>query len=186
MPARDSYDYNPERGQDDFEALVNQHYAPLYRFAMSLTRSETEACDLVQDTFVVWATKGHQLQDRTKAKSWLFTTLHRRFLEGQRRAVRFPHLELTEADHELPEVEPELVARLDGQQVVELLAQVDVQFRAAVALFYLEDCSYNEIAAMLDIPLGTVKSRIARGLTQLKELVLGRVRAPIPLRREGD
>ncbi len=185
MPARDSYDQAPERGQLEFEALVSQHYAPLYRFAMSLTRSETEACDLVQDTFLAWANKGHQLQDRSKAKGWLFTTLHRRFLEGQRRTVRFPHLELQEADHELPEVEPELVARLDGQHVVELLARVDVQYRAAIALFYLEDCSYNEIAAMLDIPLGTVKSRIARGLAQLKELVLGATRKPIPLKQEG-
>ncbi len=185
MSAHDSYDQASERGQVEFEALVNQHYAPLYRFAMSLTRSETEACDLVQDTYVAWARKGHQLQDRTKAKGWLFTTLHRRFLEGQRRVARFPHVEITEADHELPEVEPELVARLDAQQVVELLAQVDLQYRAAVSLFYLEDCSYAEIAAMLDVPLGTVKSRIARGLMQLKALVLDATRAPIPLRQEG-
>jgi RNA polymerase sigma-70 factor (ECF subfamily) len=184
VAARDSYDQAPERGQDEFEALVNQHYAPLYRFAMSLTKSEAEACDLVQDTFVAWAKKGHQLQDRTKAKGWLFTTLHRRFLEAQRRVVRFPQVELTEADHELPEVEPELVARLDGRQVVELLAQVDGQYRAAVALFYLEDCSYNEIATMLDIPLGTVKSRIARGLTQLKQQVSA-TRRSLPLTQEG-
>jgi RNA polymerase sigma-70 factor (ECF subfamily) len=61
---------------------------------------------------------------------------------------------------------------LDAQDVLQLLGQVDEQFQAAVALFYLEDYSYNEIAAILDIPLGTVKSRIARGLGQLKELVL--------------
>jgi RNA polymerase sigma-70 factor (ECF subfamily) len=55
---------------------------------------------------------------------------------------------------------------------VELLGQVDHQFQAAVALFYLEDYSYNEIASILGVPLGTVKSRIARGLGQLKALVL--------------
>ena len=58
--------------------------------------------------------------------------------------------------------------------MLQLLGQVDEQFQAAVALFYLEDYSYNEIAAILEIPLGTVKSRIARGLAQLKELVLRR------------
>jgi RNA polymerase sigma-70 factor (ECF subfamily) len=62
--------------------------------------------------------------------------------------------------------------------VLQLLGQVDEQFQAAVALFYLEDYSYNEIAAVLDIPLGTVKSRIARGLAQLKALVLRRTSAP--------
>ena len=54
----------------------------------------------------------------------------------------------------------------------------DEQFQAAVALFYLEDYSYNEIAGILDIPLGTVKSRIARGLAQLKELVLRKTASP--------
>jgi len=54
---------------------------------------------------------------------------------------------------------------------------VDPQYQAAVALFYLEDNSYNEIAGILEVPLGTVKSRIARGLAQLKELVL---RSPPP------
>jgi RNA polymerase sigma-70 factor (ECF subfamily) len=55
--------------------------------------------------------------------------------------------------------------------LLDLLAQLEPQYRAAVSLFYLEDYSYNEIAAVLDVPLGTVKSRIARGLAQLRELV---------------
>ena len=53
--------------------LVDLYYGPLYRFALSLTRTETDACDLTQETFRIWATKGHQLQDRTRVKSWLFT-----------------------------------------------------------------------------------------------------------------
>src|SRR5262245_34364593 len=51
---------------DLFEAIVNEHYAPLFRFAMSLTRSESDACDLTQQTFYVWAKKGHQLRDISK------------------------------------------------------------------------------------------------------------------------
>jgi RNA polymerase sigma-70 factor (ECF subfamily) len=165
--------YNDEGHNDqEFEALVGQHYGPLYRFALSLTRTEADACDLTQETFHVWATKGHQLQDRTRAKSWLFTTLHRLFLESRRRHTRFPHLELEEVSEEIPSVELDVVNRLDAQQVVELLGRVDAQFQAPVALFYLEDSSYNEIAEILEIPLGTVKSRIARGLAQLKRLLL--------------
>ena len=162
----------------DFEKLVELHDGPLYRFAMSLTRTESDACDLVQQTFLIWATKGHQLQDLSKVKSWLFTTLHRCFLEARRRSTRFPHLEITEAEHELPSVEPDLVSHLDAQDVLQMLSQVDEQFQAAVALFYLEDYSYNEIAGILEVPLGTVKSRIARGLAQLKELVLRRAASP--------
>jgi len=178
MAARASYDKDRERGAVDFEALVELHYGPLYRFAMSLTRTESDACDLVQQTFLTWATKGHQLQDVSKVKSWLFTTLHRAFLESRRRLTRFPHVEIGEAEAELPNVEPDLVSRLDAQDVLQLLSQVDEQFQAAVALFYLEDYSYNEIASILEIPLGTVKSRIARGLAQLKELVLRKAASP--------
>jgi RNA polymerase sigma-70 factor (ECF subfamily) len=178
MAARSSYSEDRQRGAVDFDQLVELHYGPLYRFAMSLTRAESDACDLVQQTFLTWATKGHQLQDVSKAKSWLFTTLHRCFLNSRRRSTRFPHLEIEEAEAELPNVEPDLVSHLDAQEALQLLSQVDEQFQAAVALFYLEDYSYNEIASILEIPLGTVKSRIARGLAQLKELVLRKAAPP--------
>ncbi len=164
----------------DFDVLVEQHYGPLYRFAMSLTRSESDAGDLVQETFLTWASKGHQLSDPSKVKSWLFTTLHRTYLMSCRHATRFPEVELTAAEPELPSVEPALVERLDAAELVNLLGQVDAQFQSAVALFYLEDYSYNEIAAVLDVPLGTVKSRIARGLAQLKALVLRNTGARVP------
>lgn len=159
------------RDRPDFQHLVDLHYASLYRFALSLTRSESDAADLVQETFLTWAAKGHQLRDVARVKAWLFTTLHRGFLQGQRHTIRFPHIELAAADTELPPCEPDLVGRLDGQAVVELLGKVDEPFQAPVALFYLEDYSYRDISLILDIPLGTVKSRIARGLTQLKQLV---------------
>jgi RNA polymerase sigma-70 factor, ECF subfamily len=159
-------------GEPDFTELVELYYAPLYRFAVSLTHAESDACDLVQETFSKWAVKGHQLQDRSKVKSWLFTTLHRRFLETQRRSTRFPHFEIDDSHDELPHIDPELVNRIDAQSLVAMLSRVEPVFQAPVALFYLEDYSYNEIAEILDVPLGTVKSRIARGLGELKLLFL--------------
>jgi RNA polymerase sigma-70 factor (ECF subfamily) len=56
------------------------YYEPLYQFAFSLARDEADACDLTQQTFCIWAAKGHQLRDASKVKTWLFTTLHREFL----------------------------------------------------------------------------------------------------------
>ncbi len=153
----------------DFKKLVDDYYAPLYRFAFSLAHVESDACDLVQETFATWAMKGHQLKDHSKVKTWLFTTLHRRYLETRRRATRFLHYEIGAAEEELPLIEPQLVNRMDAQAVVLMLAEVDPLFRAPVALFYLEDYSYNQIADVLEVPLGTVKSRIARGLDQLKK-----------------
>ena len=64
-----------------------------------------------------------------------------------------------------------MVNQLDGHAVMEALQQVDESYRAALALFYLEDLSYLEIAEMLDIPTGTVMSRLSRGKAQLRELL---------------
>ena len=156
----------------DFEVLVDRYYAAIFRFALSLTRKESDARDLTQQTFWLWARKGHQLHDPGKVKSWLFTTLHREFLQGQRRSTRFPHHELEEVTDEIPNVPSTLVNELDGGIVLECLGRIDPLFQAPVALFYLEDHSYQEIAEVLEIPLGTVKSRIARGIAQLQQVVL--------------
>ena len=164
----------PERimnSADPFEAIVEEHYEPLYRFALSLTRAESDARDLTQQTFYIWEAKGHQLRDRSKVKTWLFTTLHHAFLAARRRQTRFPHEDLEEVAEELPDLAPEPAAQADASQVLLALARVDEVYQAAVALFYLEDCSYGEIAEILAVPLGTVKSRIARGILQLREIL---------------
>ena len=158
-------------GDVDFESLVNLHYVSLYRFALSLTRKESEAADLTQQTFYVWASKGHQLEDASKVKSWLFTTLYREFLQVRRREARLVHEELEEVGAELPVVESTAVHQLEARDVVQLLDRLDETFHAPLALFYLEDYAYREIAVILSIPLGTVKSRIARGLLQLQRLI---------------
>src|SRR3954462_4287353 len=155
----------------DFESLVARYYTSLYKFAYSLTQAEADACDLTQQTFYVWATKGHQLRDVTKVKTWLFTTLHRAFLESRRRQVRFPHYELDEVPLDLPTLSPATVNQLDSAQVLQALAQVDEVYQAPVALFYMEDCSYKEIAEILAVPIGTVKSRMVRGIAQLQDIL---------------
>ncbi len=164
----------------EFESLVERFYIPLYQFAFSLTRTEADACDLTQQTFSIWATKGHQLRDASKVKTWLFTTLHREFLESRRRQTRFPHFELEAAEIDLPPVGPVAVSRHDTAKVLDTLAQVDEIFQAPVALFYLQDHSYNEIAEILGVPLGTVKSRLARGIGQLQHLLARDIAAGQP------
>lgn len=158
---------------DIFERAVSVYYEALFRFAFSLTRTEFAAQDLTQQTFYVLATKGHQLRDIAKLKSWLFTTLHRAFLKSRQCQTRFPHQDLAGVLDEIPVQCPEPAHGIDTPQVLSTLAQVEQPYRSAVALFYLEDCSYKEIAAVLEVPVGTVKSRIARGISQLRQLLLG-------------
>jgi RNA polymerase sigma-70 factor (ECF subfamily) len=152
----------------DMEQLVDLHQATLYRFALGLTGSVHHAADLTQQTFLLWATKGHQLRDRTKVRSWLFTTLHREFLRMRRHEARHPHTDLDTAEMEMAAEEPEAWSRLDGRTVVEALHSVEEPFRAPLLLFYLEELSYSEIAEALEVPIGTIMSRISRGKTLLR------------------
>ena len=155
----------------DFKGLVDLYYPSLYRFALSLTGQQSDASDLTQQTFYIWARKGHQLQDPAKVKSWLFTTLHREYLQLRRKAARLSDLELEKVEHELPEVPPVRQTQLDTDSVLDALSRLDEPFQAPISLFYLEDYSYVEIGQILGVPLGTVKSRISRGIAQLQRLL---------------
>jgi RNA polymerase sigma-70 factor (ECF subfamily) len=78
---------------------------------------------------------------------------------------------VAETDEELPHVAPEVVDQMDGRAVLQALRQVDEVFRAPLALFYLEEMTYKEIAETLEVPTGTVMSRLARGKEQLRHLL---------------
>jgi RNA polymerase sigma-70 factor (ECF subfamily) len=152
-----------------FTQLVDAHYAALYRFALSLAKRPADAGDLVQQTFFIWATKGHGLREAAKAKSWLFTTLYREFLHGRRREARAISLEdLPPGESDVAAEDVDRAARLDAAAVVAALQEVDEVFRAPLTLFYLEDLSYTEIAETLGVPIGTVMSRLSRGKAQLR------------------
>jgi len=175
------------------ESLVERYYEPLYRFALSLSGSEAAAADLTQETYYLWASKGDQLRDKTKVKTWLFTTLYREFLSGQRHDSRFRHQDLEQSYDELPLVEPNLANSLDANLVLEALHRVDEAFRVPVTLFYLQELSYLEIAETMDVPLGTVMSRLSRGKEQLRNLLADAslpqdskiVRLPLPKKTSG-
>jgi RNA polymerase sigma-70 factor (ECF subfamily) len=158
----------------NFQELVDQYYPMLYRFALSLARNEADACDLTQQTFSVWATKGHLLRDATKVKSWLFTTLYREFISNRRREMRWPKEELSEVEHELPCAPVETVDSMETGQVMDALRSIDETFRAPLVLFYLQEHSYEEIAQILDIPIGTVMSRLSRGKQKLQQALVSR------------
>lgn len=152
-----------------FQRLVDTWYDPLYRFALSLSRNGDEAMDLTQQTFARWAEKGHGIRDRSKAKAWLFTVLYREFLKN----VRHHRRESTGTEEgffdSIPADGPTAAKAAEGQEVLKALHKIDPLFRAPLTLFYLECHSYREIAEILDVPLGTVMSRISRAKKQLRE-----------------
>lgn len=154
-----------------FERVVDAYYESLYRFAFSLTGQQSEAWDLTQEAFRRLARKSALLRDPAKAKSWLFTTLYRQFLDHCRTRQRHPEVELPEAEGELPATQPDIADRIDAETARQALSRVDAVFRVPLVLFYLGEHSYAEIAQMLGVPIGTVMSRIARGRAQLRKLL---------------
>jgi RNA polymerase sigma-70 factor (ECF subfamily) len=112
------------------------------------------------------------LRETAKAKSWLFTTLYREFLRGRRRGGRETFIEdLPPGETDIAAEAVDQVAKLDGATVVAALQQVDEVFRAPLTLFYLEDLAYHEIAETLEVPIGTVMSRLSRGKAQLRAIL---------------
>jgi RNA polymerase sigma-70 factor (ECF subfamily) len=156
----------------------------LYGTAMRLARDADRAQDLVQDTYL----KAFRARDRfaagTNLKAWLFTILHNtwrnRRRDQARSRVEFDSEAVEQADERAiagggPEpASPEallLRASIDAE-LQQALKALPEKFRAAVWLRDVEDLSYQEIAAALDIPIGTVMSRISRGRKQLHDLLL--------------
>ncbi|HEY1303733.1 MAG TPA: sigma-70 family RNA polymerase sigma factor [Vicinamibacterales bacterium] len=165
--------HRPSAGPDSFSDEVLQHLEPLYGTAMRLTRNQADAEDLVQDTMV----KALRFEDRfergTNLKAWLYTILHNtwrnRLRDAARRAVDVDSERIEElaAQQDGP-IEAETPERLLlrealGQEVQAALDNLPASFRQAVWLRDVEEFSYAEIAKMLDIPIGTVMSRISRG-----------------------
>jgi len=154
-----------------FEEVVKSHYESLYRFAFSLAAREEDAKDLTQETFAQLARKAGQIQDQSKIKSWLFTTLYRSFVDSRRRNSRHPEVEVDPADPEIPTHLPEGPRRLDTATALAALQRVPEVFRVPLILFYLEEHSYLAIADILKVPPGTVMSRISRGRALLRRLI---------------
>jgi RNA polymerase sigma-70 factor (ECF subfamily) len=177
---------NPNAGvpEVDYERAVGSFYEALYAFAYSLAGNENDACELTQETYARLLTKGGQVRDHSRLKSWLFTTLYRVFLGWKSREIRLPHLELTSVEHELPAISPAMVDTLEQETVHEALLEIDERYRVPLMLYYLEEHSYEEIAHLLEIPIGTVMSRLSRAKALMRESLaaksIGVVRRIVP------
>jgi len=151
--------------------LVEQHYALLYRFAYRLSGSAADAEDLTQQTFLIAQRKLEQLRDPNHAKAWLCTILRNVFRKGLRDESppgRVVSLELlAETAEEMP-----IHSTWDSEDLQSLLNELPEEFRTPLILYYFDEFSYKEIAEQMGVPLGTVMSRLARGKTHLRRLLL--------------
>ncbi len=152
----------------DISELVEQNYEAAYRFAYRLSGTAHEAEDLTQQAFLDAQRKLDTLRDPEKARAWLFMivrNLHRRRLRdrGTHREVAVnPALELSDGAESVE------ATTLNSDALQQILNELPAEFRDVLVLFYFRELSYREIAEQLDVPIGTVMSRLSRGKQQLR------------------
>ena len=164
-----------------------QYIDPLFRYAMVLSRNRAEAEDLLQETYVRALDALERLQPGSNVKAWMFTILRnvwRNQLRSQRAAPRTVELD---GDHAATFKDPYtvLVTNMDGELVREAIRQLPPEAREIVLLREYEDMSYQEIADLLDCPLGTVMSRLGRARALLRMLI-SQMAESDSWRREAD
>lgn len=158
-------------GALDMEQLVSDHLRAVYGYAFRLSGSADLAEELTQQVFYIAQSRGSQLRQPEKARSWLLTIARNCFFKQQRQ--RQP-LSATDNGLSLEEVAGPVppADQLDIQRLQAALDGLDEPFRVVLLMFYYEEASYKEIAQALGIPQGTVMSRLARAKAHLRRRLL--------------
>jgi RNA polymerase sigma-70 factor (ECF subfamily) len=151
--------------------LVEDHYESLFRYAFRLSGSSADAEDLTQEAFCKAQAQYGQLRDPDRAKPWLFSILrnaylHRARSERQRKIISIDLI------GELPEPPADPIPDVDPSRLQEALNELPEVFRTPIILYYFEDFSYRDIAEQMELPIGTVMSRLARAKGHLRERLL--------------
>jgi len=158
----------------DHESLMTQHIPRLRRYARALTGERSAADDLVQDTLERALSRFHLWRQGSDLRAWLFTIMHNIYVNQTRSRIRHPQEPLDDsAADELRAREPDWGELRD---IEEALGRLPGEQRAVVLLVGLEQFSYEEAARVLDIPLGTVMSRLSRGRERLRVILSGDAR----------
>lgn len=151
----------------DANALIDAHYQSLYRYAYRLGGSAADADDLVQETFGKALPRLATLREPDRAKAWLFRILRNAYLHRVRDAKRGRFVP-PESLNELAAAEPSAPPAVDSATLQAALDELDETFRTPLILFYFEEFSYRDIAEQMDLPIGTVMSRLARAKSYLR------------------
>lgn len=176
----ESMSYNKNDRQKVFNQEFMPHVDAMYNFAFRLTLDEDDAKDLVQETFMKAFRFINSFETGTNAKAWLFRILKNSFINNYRKKSKQP----SKVDYQEVEtfynsdsvnenittdLRVETVQHLIGDEITNALNSLDVDFRTVIILCDLEGFTYEEMAKILDIPIGTVRSRLHRARNLLKD-----------------
>ena len=162
-----------EKSREVFEAETTTHLNDLYRTAMRLTMSQTDAEDLVQETYLQAWKSFEKYELGTNARAWLYKIMFNKFHHFRRR--KFTQAKyIREADElvfENAAGTPSIPEYLTDEEIIRALNKLPTHYREVSLLTDVHEFSYKEVAEILDIPIGTVMSRLYRARTQLKKLL---------------
>ncbi len=173
-----------EKDQKYYDQVFDKELLPqldaLYTFAYHLTYNEEDANDLVQEAYFKAYKSIHRYQEGTNAKAWLFRILRNIFINEYRKKVNRPtkvdyeevinyHVEEDTNYSSYMDLREEMFQGMIGDEVTMAINALPVDFRVVILLCDIEDFKYEEISSILDIPIGTVRSRLHRARNLLKE-----------------
>jgi RNA polymerase sigma-70 factor (ECF subfamily) len=164
-----------DNAQVEITQLVAEHYQSVYRYAYRLSGSATEAEDLTQQVYLIASRNLGKLRSLDSAKSWLFTILRNYFLRDRQNDQRIPTTHLPIDLDNLPQethADIPTVAEIEPEMLQQVLNSLSDASRVILGMFYFEEFSYKEIAEQLDLPIGTVMSRLARAKADLRSRLL--------------
>ncbi len=151
----------------DLRQLVADHHALVYRYAYRLAGNQADAEDVAQQTFLTAQQNLHQLRQPENPVPWLLAIARSCWIKSRRRrrpvAGSVLEMDLESVPGPLPEGD-----QIDHEQLQSALDQIGDEFKLVLVMFYFEEKSYKEIAADLEIPIGTVMSRLARAKSHLR------------------
>jgi RNA polymerase sigma-70 factor (ECF subfamily) len=154
----------------DMRTLVVDHHRDVYRYAYRLTGRVADAEDLTQQTFLIAQQRLHQVRQPERVLSWLFAILRTCYLKSERKSVPLPATGIELDVDSIPDGAAETA--IDEELLQAAIGELPDEFKLVLVMFYFEECSYKEIAERLQIPIGTVMSRLTRAKGRLRARLL--------------
>jgi RNA polymerase sigma-70 factor, ECF subfamily len=170
LPGSQSCAQAPSAADHDVQQQIEALIPRLRRYARALVHDPVAADDLVQDCLVRAIAKIQLWQGGTDLRAWLFTILHNEYINRTRRTRRERNHMESERYNSAPMFSPNQSARLELHDLERAIAKLSEEQRAVILLIGLEGMGYEEVAAALSIPVGTVRSRVSRARETLRML----------------
>jgi len=167
--------------RDEFKQLTYPHMRLLYNVAVRYCGNAFDAEDIVQETYLAAFKNFHQLREKSKCKSWLLKILRNNFLKSyhkhksMQRLNETDYIEFLETGMTGNEADTLLFSESGRQAVQQAVDRLPVKYKEILTLYYLDEMLYKDIADSLDIPIGTVMSRLTRARERLKLMLLKQI-----------